>query len=101
MVPGYKVCSTQLLTAKKNRADTHYRRSLAISPLCNRPKLSEPIPFVYSSIVDTRISDGDSREMLPIPFPNMILSWGLLLFALEQDGNHAQAWQMSDENDFA
>ena len=61
MVPGYKVCATLRMT-EAHDSDNHNRRSLATSPLCNRLEPTRPIPFVYSSIVDTITQDGGQQR---------------------------------------
>lgn len=71
MVPGYKVCGLLLLEAVSD-TDSHSRRSLAISPLCNGVESSIPIPFVYSSIVDTRTQDGGQQRDVPFISPSTL-----------------------------
>ena len=69
MVPGYKVCVS--VWAFWDSSDTHYRRSSAISPLSKRLAslaiLYRKIPFVYSSIVDTRNRGGRANTLYLYP----------------------------------
>ena len=71
MVPGYKVCSPNVIGFGA-RTDNHRRRNSAISLLSNCiPSFAtfyRKIPFVYSSIVDSRDRAGGANILYSDPF---------------------------------